>query len=121
MAKRYYFKDGDSIELSSNSVFSTGDMPVEHESSIVYIAAYDSNGDIITPTAGTATVSVESIEGEFDSGTSDGDNPIDLTLTGASASYSKPLFLGCVQSAKMSISGVDFGAVDHIKAFMWRA
>lgn len=122
MTKRYDVKNGDSIELPDNGVYSTGEMSVEYNSTMFYIAAYDTNGDIVTPSVGTCTLTFANMHQSFDSGASDGDNPIDLTLTGAIASYNVPTYIGCCQELIITISGVDTvtDGIDHFKAFCWR-
>ena len=119
MAKRFYFKESDNIEIGVDGAFYTDYMTAEFESAIVVIAGYDANGDIVAPTAGTATVTVFPIDGQGFTGASDGDNPIDLTLIGENATYNIPLFLGPIERASITLSGVT-GAVDHFIAYMWR-
>ena len=124
MAKPYYFlpslSNVSDIKIKANGTFYTEVQSLEFETATVYAAAYDTNDNIIAG-AGTITVSVEQLPQSYMSGVSEGDNPIDLSLGGADATYNVPVFLGACRGAKIVVTGVTFGAVDHIKVMMWRA
>lgn len=124
MAKPYYFlpdlNNVSDIKIKANGTFYTQVQPLEFETATVYAAAYDASGNIVAG-AGTITVSVEQLPQSYMAGVSEGDNPIDLSLSGADATYNVPVFLGACMGAKIVVSGVTFGAVDHIKVMMWRA
>lgn len=117
--ERVFFKDSEgSTKLPGNGTYETGNMSADYDYSVIYVATYDVNGNLVDATAGTATASIQDINGQWDSGVSDGDNPIDLTQCGESAGYAKPLFLGDCKNAKLAISGLT--GADHVKAFVKR-
>lgn len=126
MAKPYNFlpdvNDVANIKITANGTYFTEVQWLEFESAVMYIAAYDSSGNIVTPSVGTATFSVETIGGQFVSAPSDGDNPVDLTLIGEDSTYNMPLFLGGVRGAKLVLSGADFvtDGIAYFKAYCWR-
>lgn len=126
MAKAYNFlpdvNDVANIKITANGTYFTETQLLEFQSSVMYIAAYDSSDNIVTPSVGTATFSVETISGQFVSVPSDGDNPVDLTLAGEDSAYNMPLFLGGVRGAKLVLSGADFvtDGIAYFKAYCWR-
>lgn len=119
MAERFYFKDSGSIELPIDGTFLTGEYPIEYESGYIVIALYDSNGDIVTPSAGTCTVEASPIDGQWHNGVTAGDAVIDLTLAGASATYTIPLFKGPHKQARITLASV--AGANSAKAYIWRA
>lgn len=123
MAKRYNFltdiTDTSSVKLGTDGTFYTEIQSSGFESAIIVIAAYDSDDNIVTPTAGTATIEVSPIDGQWHSGATSGDNPIDLTQVGASADYTIPLFSGPMIQSRITLSGVT-GTIDHFKSYCWR-
>lgn len=124
MAEREYFRnESGSTMLSGDGTFYTSMQSADWDNCIVVIAAYDANGDIVTPSAGLAEVEASPIDGQWHKAPSGGANPIDLTLTGADASYSIPYFEGPIVEARIVISGTDVvtDGIDHFKAFCWRS
>lgn len=121
MAKREYFKVNGSESLPPvDGTYYTDALSVDCETDVIVIACYDANGDAVVG-SGSALFEACPIDGQWLSGQSEGDNPVDLALAGETATYSMPLFLGPVTRARVTFSGVT-GApdVDHIKAFVWR-
>lgn len=123
MHKRCYFQTDDGSEkLTGDGTYLCESMNMEAESSEIFIAAYDSSDNIVTPSAGTATVEVCPIRGQWHSEASDGDNPIDLSLIGETATYDVPLFDGPFYAARIVLADTDFSTdgISYITAFVWR-
>lgn len=119
MAQRVFYRDGDSSKLTSNGTFLAKNLTAEYGDSVCAICAYDANGGVVTPTAGTATFSMAPLDGQFH----DADIfSINLTLAGETATYDLPRVFGPVVESKVEISGVDFvgDGIDHIIAYIWR-
>lgn len=120
MAERYYFKSGDSIDLPVTGTFYTDEFPVERDGSMIIVALYDANGDVITPSAGTCKVEVSPIKGQWFNGTSSGDSTIVMAEAGASATYDIPVFIGPQTQARITLSDVSGIGASYIKAYLWR-
>lgn len=118
MAQQYYFKDSDSIELPINGTFYTDEFAPDYDSTLIVIALYDAQGDIVTASAGTCKVEVSPIKGQWFNGVSSGDATIDLTDAGADATYEIPAFLGPQIQARITLENAA-GAVTA-KAYAWR-
>ena len=117
MAERKYFKNSGSNTLPVDGSFFTDALTPDYDASVFVIALYDANGDIVTPSAGTCTITVSPIDGQFQ-GPSEGDSIINLTLAGADASYTMPSFAGPQIKGKIVLADVA-GAVSAT-AFLWR-
>lgn len=120
MAIPIYFKQGESVKIKENGDFFTEEMSLSYDKCILIIAAYDSSGDVVDFSVGTAKVFQSSIDGQY---FDEAANQIDLTTAGTSATYEPPYIFGPVKKAKLTLSSVDFvtDGIDHIKAFVWRA
>jgi hypothetical protein len=118
MAERFYFTDSGSIELPIDGTFTSDLYPIELGKGYIVIAFYDSNGDIVTPSAGTCTVEVSPIKGQWHNGVSSGDAVIDATLAGAAATYTIPLFEGPQTQARITLASV--AGADHAVGYIWR-
>ena len=117
VAERKYFKNSGSNILPIDGTFFTDPLTPDYDASVFVIALYDANNVIVTPSAGTCTVTASPIDGQFQ-GPSEGDSIISLTLAGADASYTMPSFAGPQIKAKIVLADVA-GAVSAT-AFMWR-
>tara|TARA_R110000764_G_scaffold60448_8_gene129799 strand:- start:6129 stop:6485 length:357 start_codon:yes stop_codon:yes gene_type:complete len=117
MAKREFFKNGASFSLPIDGTFYTDIFAPDYEESILAIALYDSNGAIVTASAGTCVISISPINGQWQ-GPSLGSETIDLTLAGADATYVMPSFRGPQIQARIVLANVA-GAVSA-SAFIWR-
>lgn len=119
MAKRYYIggdNDGNKVPCA-DAVFETDKMSFNEESGVLFIAFYDSNGDIVTPTAGTVTPEGSAIEGQWLTPSS-GDAVIDCTeVIAGSATYTTPVFVGCCERVRITMADVD---ADSFIAFIWK-
>lgn len=108
------------FKITENGTFETDSFPSESEFIIVNAAAYDADGEIVTASIGTVTISSSPIKGQWLEETSQGVNVITLAGAGAVATYSMPLYLGPVIGVKAVIADVDFAVeVDHIKVKVW--
>lgn len=119
MARREFYRDGESSKLTSNGTYIAKKLPPEYSDSVCVICAYDASGNVVTPNVGTAVFSLSPIEGQFH----DADIfSINLTLAGPVATYEIPRVFGPVVESKVVLSDVDFvgDGIDHIKAYIWR-
>lgn len=126
MANRRHFltnvNDPTTRKLTGNGTFYTEVQSADYDLCSMYIAAYDANDNVVVPSVGIATFSIETIKGQYTSKNFEGDNPVDLALIGEDSNYNIPKFDGVCIGAKVVISGADFvtDGIDHIKAFCWR-
>lgn len=118
MAERFYFKNDGSIDLPIDGVFYTDEFAPQYESSLIVIALYDAQGDIVTASTGTCKVEASPIEGQWFNGVSAGDATISLAKAGADATYDIPAFLGPQVQARITLASVT-GATSA-KAYVWR-
>lgn len=116
--KAYNFLNGEDVKLPVTGTFETGEMTMDYETSIMVLAAYDANDNIVVPTAGTATFAVEQIDGSWITSPSSGDASVDMTKTGPEVNYENPVFIGPCQNARITLSGVS--GASYVKAFCWR-
>lgn len=121
-ARRDYFKDGEALVLPITDGAYATDLNYQrmtYGTNIVYIAAYDSNDELVTPTSGTGAMEFAGIDGQFLTPSS-GDSVIEFTdLINGSATYTVPVAIGGIIQARITLDGVS-GNVSYIKAFMWR-
>lgn len=119
MAIRSFYKDGQDSKLSSNGEFLASELSANFRDSVCVICAYDANGNVVTPSAGTATFSMAPINGQFH----DQENfVINLAQAGPNATYDMPRVFGPVVQSKLVLTGVDFSGdgIDHVLAYIWR-
>jgi hypothetical protein len=117
MAKREYFKNGESFALPINGTFYTDEFAPDYEESILVIALYDVSGAIVTASAGTCVIAISPIDGQWQ-GPSAGSATIDLTLAGAEATYVMPSFKGPQIQGRIVLANV--AGANSARAFIWR-
>lgn len=125
MAKIYYVNDGaGSTSLPiGDATLTTFDQPnsnvdLSTETGVFVIAFYNAGGEVTTPTAGTITVEMSPILGQWQ-GPSTGDAVIDATTVIAGLStYTMPAFSGPAIEGRLTFSGIT-GAVTA-EAYFWR-
>ena len=125
MAKIYHVKTSGSLTRLpvADGTLSTyrqigDDIDIGTETGVFIIAFYDSNGDPVTPTAGTITPEMSPLQGQWQrAGT--GDAVIDATKVEAGLStYSMPTFAGPAIEGRLTFAGIT--GADSAVAYFWR-
>ena len=92
-------------------------MPEEFQLGAFYLAFYNSNGGIITPTGGSIVVEFSPIEGQWHQLNENG--TITATTVGASATYTVPTFCTYARQGRMTFDS-DIAGGAYCRAFFWR-
>ena len=92
-------------------------MPEDFQQGAFFLAFYNSNGGIVTPTAGTITVELSPIEGQWHGLNENG--VITATTVGANATYVVPAFCTLVRQGRMRFDSAIAGGA-YCRAFFWR-
>lgn len=125
MAKIYHVKTSGSLTRLpvTDGTLSTyqqigDDIDIGTETGVFIIAFYDSNGDPVTPAAGTITPEMSPLPGQWQrAGT--GDAVIDATKVEAGLStYSMPTFAGPAIEGRLTFAGI--AGADSAVAYFWR-
>lgn len=119
MANQYFFRDAnDNVRIPvADGQYFTGAMSADYLRGNCFLAFYDANGDLVTPTGGTITFDSSAIEGQWLMAPSI--QTINATdVIAGDALYTPPTFDAIVINTRMTLAGIT-GAT-HAEAFHWR-
>ena len=125
MAKTYHVKNvggGTRLPITDGTLSTFNqigdDIDIGTETGVFIVAFYDSNGDPVTPSAGTITPEMSPIAWQWQQAGS-GDLVIDATKVEAGLStYSMPSFAGPAIEGRLTFAGIA-GASSAV-AYFWR-
>lgn len=109
----------DELPITDGMYYTGGMSRVLYETGIFSVAFYDSDGNIVTPTDGTIQPRGELEKGSFGA-PGDGDTTIQASETGATFTYSTPVFTGPMQSGRITFASITGENIAYAKATFWR-
>ena len=106
----------DTDGMAINGTYLSEDMAEDFQQGAFFIAFYNSDGNIATPTGGTIEVQLSPIDGQWHS--LDRNGQIEATTVGELATYVIPAFCTLVRQGRMTLNDIQGAA--YCKAFFWR-
>ncbi len=109
------FNDIDRLPIT-NGIYFTELMPEDFQQGAFYLQFFDTLGDVVTPSAGTITVQISPIEGQWH--LLDRHGTIAASSVGAISTYTVPVFCALARQGRVQFDGI--AGADHCRAFFWR-